>query len=97
VLVTGAVCLVSATLLAVDSSRPPSQQLTARAALSGIRWYQSHVSGRLGAACRFTPTCSRYAKVAIERHGFLRGGWLAARRIARCGPWTPAGTRDEPQ
>jgi len=91
-----AACLLTAALLAADVSRPPAQQLTARAALSGIHWYQAHVSGRFGPTCRFTPTCSRYATVVIERHGFVRGSWLAARRIARCGPWTPVGTEDPP-
>jgi len=51
---------------------------------------------RLGLRCRFTPTCSRYAETVITRDGVVRGGWLALKRIARCGPWTPAGTRDEP-
>jgi len=37
--------------------------------------------------CRFTPTCSRYAIDAIEKHGCLRGGWLAIKRISRCHPW----------
>jgi uncharacterized protein len=89
--------VAGAGLLARDLSQPPARQLTARAALSAIRWYQARWSGHLGIQCRFTPTCSRYAVVVIERHGALRGGWLAARRLARCGPWTPMGTVDEPQ
>lgn len=93
-----AVCLTLVALLAADLSRAPDRQLTARAALSSIGWYRRHVSPHLGThVCRFTPTCSVYAMAVIERHGALRGGWMAARRIARCGPWTPAGTLDPPK
>ena len=68
-------------------------------ALGGIHVYQRAVSPlveRAGIRCRFTPSCSRYAEVVIARDGVLRGGVEALTRIARCGPWTPAATRDEP-
>ncbi len=52
-----------------------------------IRAYQIAISPFLPAACRFTPTCSRYALEAVARFGVLRGGWLAARRILRCHPF----------
>ena len=94
---TAAAGLLAVTLVAADVSRPPARQVTARAALSAIHWYQAHWSGHLGVQCRFTPTCSRYAMVVIERHGFVRGGWRAAKRIVRCGPWTPFGTKDLPE
>lgn len=90
-------CAVVAVPAAVDLSRPPARQVATRAALSAIRWYQATWSKRTGVVCRFTPTCSHYAAAVIERHGIARGGWLAARRIARCGPWTPAGTVDRPE
>lgn len=56
------------------------------AALLVIRFYQRWASPSLPAACRFEPSCSRYAQEAIERHGLARGGWLALRRLGRCHP-----------
>ena len=41
--------------------------------------------------CRHFPTCSSYALEALERHGALRGSWLAARRVLRCHPWAKGG------
>ena len=59
--------------------------------IAAIRGYQRFVSPGLPAACRFHPTCSAYAATAIERHGALRGLWLAIRRVARCHPFHPGG------
>lgn len=56
-----------------------------------LRAYQVVLSPWLGPSCRFHPSCSRYADEALERHGLLRGGWLSARRLCRCGPWHPGG------
>ena len=68
-------------------------------ALGSIHIYQRALAGPaawIGLRCRFTPTCSRYAEIAIARNGPVRGGWRALKRVARCGPWTPRGTRDDP-
>ncbi|GAB4304447.1 MAG: hypothetical protein Kow0097_01400 [Candidatus Bipolaricaulota bacterium] len=53
--------------------------------------YQRVVSPILPPRCRFHPSCSEYARQAVLRYGLLRGGWLALRRLARCGPWHPGG------
>jgi len=55
-------------------------------AVSVIRFYQRAVSPYLPPSCRYTPTCSEYARQAIERYGLARGGWLGLRRILRCHP-----------
>lgn len=56
-----------------------------------IRLWQLAISPLLGPACRFEPSCSRYAAEAIERHGPLRGAAMAVRRIGRCHPFHPGG------
>lgn len=56
-----------------------------------IRFYQVGIAPWLGPACRFEPSCSRYAAQAIERYGIRRGGWLAARRLGRCHPLGDSG------
>ena len=68
-------------------------------ALGGIRLYQRRVAplaALAGIRCRFTPTCSRYAEIVIARDGIVKGGWESVKRITRCGPWTAAGTADDP-
>jgi uncharacterized protein len=92
-----AVVLVCA--VALDASRAPERQWSAAIAIGGVHLYQRTASpllSRLGARCRFTPSCSHYAEAVLRRHGILRGSWLAAKRIAHCGPWTAAGTKDTP-
>jgi putative membrane protein insertion efficiency factor len=56
-----------------------------------IRGYRYCVSPMLAPACRFHPSCSQYAEEALATHGVLGGGWLAARRLCRCGPWHAGG------
>ena len=56
-----------------------------------VRAYRYFVSPLLPPACRFYPSCSAYAEQALQDHGALRGGWLAARRLCRCGPWQAGG------
>jgi putative membrane protein insertion efficiency factor len=68
-------------------------------AIQSIHAYQragAPIAARIGLRCRFNPTCSRYAEAVVTRDGVVRGGWKTVKRIARCGPWTPNGTRDDP-
>jgi putative membrane protein insertion efficiency factor len=62
-----------------------------RALQAAVRGYQILLSPLVGGACRFTPSCSAYALEALERHGAVRGTWLALRRVARCHPWGASG------
>ncbi|HEY5177865.1 MAG TPA: membrane protein insertion efficiency factor YidD [Terriglobales bacterium] len=56
-----------------------------------LRCYQRVISPMLPHACRFVPTCSQYAIEAVEVHGVVRGGLLAAARLLRCHPFARAG------
>ena len=62
-----------------------------------VHAYRLVLSPWLGHNCRYDPTCSAYALEALARHGGLRGGWLALRRIARCHPWGGMGVDDVPR
>ena len=63
-------------------------KLLLKAPIHAYRWL---VSPWLPAHCRYLPTCSAFALEAIDAHGVLRGGWLAAKRLARCHPWGGSG------
>ncbi len=59
--------------------------------LALIRAYQLLISPFMGSRCRFHPTCSDYAREAVDRHGALKGLALALRRLGRCHPLSPGG------
>ena len=59
--------------------------------ISLIRVYQYLFRPLLGANCRFAPTCSEYAREAIEKHGAAKGTLLAVRRVVRCHPYHAGG------
>lgn len=61
--------------------------MVGRALIALIRFYQAAISPLTPPTCRYTPSCSAYAREAIEVHGAAWGGWLALRRILRCHPW----------
>lgn len=56
-----------------------------------IRFYQVFLSPMFPSSCRFHPTCSEYAKEAVESHGAIKGLWLATRRLLKCRPFGPGG------
>lgn len=62
-----------------------------------LRLYQLCISPFLGQRCRFYPSCSSYAMEALGKHGVLKGGMLAARRLGRCHPWHPGGFDPVPE
>ena len=64
--------------------------------LAFIRLYQFLLSPWVGEHCRFYPTCSEYARIAIDRYGAARGGWLTVKRVLRCHPWHPGGADPVP-
>lgn len=65
--------------------------------LGSIRAYQVSLAGWLGGQCRFSPTCSHYAQVAIRRHGAVKGTALAVWRVGRCNPYGKGGIDPVPE
>lgn len=66
--------------------------MSAAAVVAGVVVaYQRLVSPLLPSACRFAPTCSEYARVALLEHGLVKGAWLASRRLVSCHPFNPGG------
>lgn len=106
------VALVGPSLLhrsAHDASIQASTQASDAAGSTGAReWllrfmiaaigvYQSEISPKRRACCRYEPTCSHYALQALQIHGLRRGGWLAVRRLLRCRPGSAGGPDPVPQ
>lgn len=70
-----------------DDGESPRPGIAARALMLVARAWQLGPSLILPPSCRYQPSCSAYAITAIARYGAAKGGWLAAKRIARCHPW----------
>jgi uncharacterized protein len=68
-----------------------SSHLGQRVFIAAIRLYQMTLSQVLPPSCRFYPSCSEYTLQAVAKYGVLKGGWLGAKRIARCHPFHPGG------
>ena len=62
-----------------------------------IKIYQKVISPLTPPSCRFYPTCSHYGIEAIEKHGALKGSWLAIRRISKCHPFHEGGFDPVPE
>lgn len=62
-----------------------------RVALALVSFYRKYISPMFPPSCRYVPTCSEYAMIALQRYGFIRGSWMAIKRICRCHPWHPGG------
>lgn len=56
-----------------------------------VRFYQVAISPYTPSACRYSPTCSAYTVEALQKHGIIKGGWLAIKRISSCHPWGGSG------
>lgn len=67
-----------------------------RAMLGMIRFYQKNISPQRAPSCRFIPTCSQYALEAVEKHGAVKGGFLAAKRLSHCHPFYKGGKIYDP-
>jgi putative membrane protein insertion efficiency factor len=62
-----------------------------RAGIALIKVYRRFVSPLLPPSCRFAPSCSLYTLQAIEKYGLLKGGFMGARRVVRCHPFSEGG------
>lgn len=79
--------IIIALLFTLDVSRSPQSQLSAKAFIQLVEFYQSHLSRittKLGSRCKFTPTCSDYTKLAVAKFGTLKGGKMSAVRLYHC-------------
>jgi putative membrane protein insertion efficiency factor len=73
------------------STRSGLRQAPARVAIFLVELYRTYVSPMRMPTCRFMPTCSQYAVEAVSEFGLIKGLWLSAVRLAKCGPWHRGG------
>ncbi len=66
------------------------------AVIALLRVYRAIISPLYGQVCRYYPSCSAYGLGAVQEHGVVHGGWLTAKRLARCHPWADGGIDDWP-
>ena len=52
-----------------------------------VRFYQLAISPYTPSTCRYTPTCSEYAKQSLVKHGLIKGSFISIKRIIKCNPW----------
>jgi len=75
----------------VSGTGRPTGRWLVRTLVFLIQLYRHMVSPLRPATCRFVPTCSQYAVDALTEYGLIRGSWLSAVRLAKCGPWHRGG------
>jgi uncharacterized protein len=80
----------------VGQGRDALRALPTNVLVGVIRIYQAVLSPLFGPTCKYYPSCSQYAIIAIRTHGTLRGTGLALWRILRCNPWSLGGVDDVP-
>lgn len=83
-------------LVLIDGFRPPRQQIVSHLLVRLIGVYQNSISPMIHLGgnvqlCRFHPTCSEYARIALDRHGLYKGLFLSVWRILRCNPFCQGG------
>lgn len=66
-------------------------KLFAKALMLPVLFYRYCISPYTPPSCRFTPTCSEYALIALKKHGAIKGLWLTLKRLSRCNPWGGSG------
>lgn len=62
-----------------------------------VKFYQHFISPLTPSTCRYSPTCSQYTLVALQRFGPFKGTWLGIKRISRCHPWGGSGYDPVPE
>ena len=82
---------------AVTARLRAAEFAVARGLIFVIQLYRHMVSPLRLPTCRFTPTCSQYAVEALADFGLVGGSWLAAVRLAKCGPWHRGGWDPVPE
>jgi len=70
----------------VDALPIPLEPRLLRVCVRLLRWYRAKISPRIGRRCIFEPSCSRYAELALRRHGLPKGLFLSLGRLYRCRP-----------
>jgi uncharacterized protein len=74
-----------------DSMETSQRSIGTWVLLALVQFYRIFLSHFFGGACKFYPSCSKYAQEAIARHGARRGAVLALKRLGRCRPFTKGG------
>jgi putative membrane protein insertion efficiency factor/ribonuclease P protein component len=75
----------------IDKALRSVKKIPRSTAMLLVLFYQKCISPLTPPTCRYVPTCSEYAIIALQRHGLFKGSFLAVKRVLRCNPWHPGG------